>query len=192
MRIIGGRFKRRRLADPPDMGVRPTSDRLRETLFNVLGATVEEARVVDGFAGTGALGLEALSRGARHVVFVESDVRATRVLWENIRRCGAEEACTVVEGEFLKSCRAVEAGMPQSGVDLALLDPPYEYGHVWEALGGAASLVRPGGRVVLEHSRRRESPDGVGLLRRVRVLVAGESALSFYCRDAEGVGRSAP
>jgi len=192
MRIIGGRFKRRRMAEPPDAGVRPTSDRLRETLFNILGPAVESARVVDGFAGTGALGLEALSRGAAYVVFVEPGERARQVLRENVRRCGVGSACAVLEEEFLAACADAGSEARKAAADLVLLDPPYDYPDIQEALAAAGVLLGDGGRVVLEHSRRRESPGGVEVLRRSRVLVAGDSALSFYDRDAEGGNRSMP
>jgi 16S rRNA (guanine(966)-N(2))-methyltransferase RsmD len=174
MRIIAGRFKGRRLQGPAGAGVRPTSDSLRETLFNVLGATVADARVLDGYAGTGALGLEALSRGAGSVTFVERDPRASRVLGQNVRACGVEDACAIIRDDFLRAHIA-----PQS-FDLVMLDPPYDVRDLRAPLERAAAAVAPGGRLVLEHSRRRDSPDAAGPLRRVRVLEAGDSALSFY------------
>src|SRR5207253_685140 len=100
MRIVAGRLKGRRLTAPPGDAVRPTSDSLRETLFNVLADRVDGARVLDAFAGTGALGLEALSRGAAHATFIERDRRVIRVLRENVARCGAEDACTIIGADF--------------------------------------------------------------------------------------------
>lgn len=180
MRIIGGRFKRRQLATPTGPGLRPTSDRLRETLFNVLGPGIGGARVLDLFAGTGALGLEALSRGAATVTFVERDRRALDVLAENIRRCGAGPMSTAIAGTF------PGAALPVGAFDLVLLDPPYGFEAVEAALATAAPLVAPGGRLVLEHDSRRTSPQRVDGLERVRLLEAGDSALSFYRHAAPG------
>ena len=174
MRIIAGRLKGRRLAAPAGLDVRPTSDSLRETLFNVLGAAVQDARVLDGFAGTGALGLEAWSRGAAMVAFVERDARALRALESNVRALGVEEACVIVRADFTK------ARIDGPAFDLVLLDPPYGIGDVQAVVDRGAALLSPGGRLVLEHSRRRPSPEQAGGLMRYRVLVAGDSALSFY------------
>jgi len=174
MRIVGGRLRRRQLAPPPDRGVRPTSDRLRETLFNVLAPDVEGARVLDAFAGTGALGLEALSRGASHVTMVERDPRALAVVRENLRRCDAAEQCAVVRGSF------PGVGLPGAPFDIVLLDPPYDTSGLDAIVAAAGELAAPGGRVILEHTRRQASPEAAGRLRRVRLLVSGDSALSFY------------
>jgi len=154
--------------------VRPTSDALRETLFNVLGTSVEGARVIDAFAGTGALGLEALSRGAARVTFVEHDPRVTPTLERNIAACGANDACVIIRGDF------VGARGRYGEFDLALLDPPYDVSDLTAVVRTAAAVIAPHGRVVLEHSRRRMSPEAVAGLTRTRVLTAGDSALSFY------------
>ncbi len=175
MRIISGSLKGRRLEGPRGGGLRPTSDALRETLFNILGASVREAAVLDAFAGTGALGLEALSRGAARATFVESDRRAVAVLKENIRRCGVVGACTVLAGDVLRVLPALDASFA-----LVLLDPPYDVGDIEAALRAAARTVAPGGCLVLEHSRRRDTPPEAAPLQRTRVVVAGDSALSFY------------
>lgn len=178
MRIIAGRLKGRRVAAPPGSNVRPTSDRLRETLFNVLADSVQGARVLDAFAGTGALGLEAWSRGAASVAFVEKDPRALRVLEANVRACGVEDACAIIRGDF----RTVRVEPPR--FDLVLLDPPYSIDDLPAVLQRGADLVIEGGRLVLEHSKRRPSPEHAGSLMRYRVLVAGDSALSFYAPRA--------
>ena len=173
MRIIAGQFKGRRLQGPPRTGVRPTSDGLRETLFNVLG-DMTGARVLDAFAGTGAVGLEALSRGAARATFVERDAHALRVLDANVRHCGVEDACAIIRADFGRGDLTGES------FDLVFLDPPYEGVSLEEAVEKASPLVAPGGRLVLEHGKRRTSPDRAGTLSRTRVLVAGDSALSFY------------
>src|SRR5215510_7482124 len=122
MRVIAGRYKGRRLKTPAWDGLRPTSDKLRETLFNILAPRIEGARVVDGYAGTGALGIEALSRGAAHVTFIERDRRARALIEENLAGCGVEGDYTIRGGD-------VAAVLPQLGAgtcDLILLDPPYD------------------------------------------------------------------
>jgi 16S rRNA (guanine(966)-N(2))-methyltransferase RsmD len=182
LRIIAGSLKGRRLGVPAGDAVRPTSDRLRETLFNVLGPTLDEARVLDGFAGTGALGLEALSRGAAQVTFIERDPAIVRVLASNIETCGVSAACRVVRADVLAA--RLDAG----SFDLALLDPPYALADLAAPLAHIAALMRPSGRVVLEHDRKRESPARVASLVRTRVLLSGDSALSFFAVDATSAG----
>lgn len=176
MRIIAGTQKGRRLLGPPGEGVRPTSDRLRETLFNVIRDRVEGARVLDAFAGTGALGLEAISRGAREVTFVERDRRAITVLNRNVELCRVSAMCTVLARDFV-SLRRGDAPGP---FDLLLVDPPYEGTDLDGILAVAADLAAAGALVVLEHSKRRPAPDAIMGLTLTRTLVAGDSALAFY------------
>jgi 16S rRNA (guanine966-N2)-methyltransferase len=177
MRIIAGRLKGRRLRGPAGSGVRPTSDGLRETLFNVLGPTVDGLRVLDAFAGTGALGLEALSRGAIAVTFVERDRREVRVLEANVAACGVQEACAIIRDDFLVFAARVTG---RDHFDLVLLDPPYEATDLHAVLAAAAPLVAPAGQLVIEHSRRRVVPESIDALARTRLLVAGDSALAWY------------
>jgi 16S rRNA (guanine(966)-N(2))-methyltransferase RsmD len=138
----------------------------------VIGERVEGARVLDAFAGTGAVGLEAVSRGAARATFVERDRGAVALIEANVRRLGAGDACMIVRGEFARA-----AAGP---FDIVWLDPPYEGVDVEAVLTRAATLVVPTGIVVLEHSRRRTVPDAVATLRRTRLLIAGDSALSFF------------
>jgi len=173
MRIVAGSLKGRRLQGPVNDDVRPTSDRLRETLFNVLGPSVQGSRVLDAFAGTAAVGLEAISRGATHVTFYEKDPRALKVAEANIAHCGTDEACQMIRGDFLTS-------KGTGNCDLVFLDPPYDDGDFDTLLRVAGAHLVPGGLIVLEHRRSRESPPGAGSLVRNRVLVSGDSALSFY------------
>jgi 16S rRNA (guanine966-N2)-methyltransferase len=177
MRIIAGEFKGRRLAGPETPGVRPTSDRLRETLFNLVDVETPGCRVLDGFAGTGAIGLEALSRGAAHVTFVERDPRAVAVIERNVTSCGAGDRCMIVRGDFTGIARRL-GGDPR--FDLVLLDPPYDYPDTDAALAVAAVLLRPGGLIVLEHARRRDPPAGTPALAIRRQVTAGDSQLTFY------------
>jgi 16S rRNA (guanine966-N2)-methyltransferase len=188
MRIIAGRLKGRRLSAPKGRAVRPTSDSLRETLFNVLGPFAVDARVLDAFAGTGALGIEAWSRGAQHVTFIEQDKTAHAALIANLRALGLmaekahpqpnqQDACAIIRGDFL-SARATGAPF-----DLVLLDPPYDIAQLEIVVERGAACASAAGRIVLEHSRRRESPAIAGPFVRTRVRVAGDSALSFYQRS---------
>ncbi|MEI6243767.1 MAG: 16S rRNA (guanine(966)-N(2))-methyltransferase RsmD [Acidobacteriota bacterium] len=178
MRIVAGTFKGRRLDGPTWEGLRPTSDSLRETLFNVLGPTLDGLRVMDVFAGTGAVGIEALSRGAAHVTFVEHDARAIQLLQRNITHVGVENACAIIRDDFMK--RRGQRSDLMARYDLVFLDPPYEIPAIEAALTAAAARIVPGGRMVLEHSRRRLIPSEVPGVKRYRVLEAGDSALSFY------------
>lgn len=175
MRIIAGTYRGRRLASPTWEGVRPTSDRLRETLFNILAPRIEGARVVDGFAGTGAVGLEALSRGAAHVQFIERDRRAVALIERNAAACRAEGRYTIDCGDVAAVLRRGHT----ADVDLILLDPPYDRDTLRDVLGAAAERVRPEGLVILEHATRR-TPDAPATLAPVRVVRAGDSTLTFF------------
>ena len=181
MRIIAGELKGRQLKAPTWDGLRPTSDRLRETLFNILGPSIRDARVMDGYAGTGAIGAEAISRGAAHVTFVDTDARATRLIAENLERLSTipRDRYVIIRADLADAAR--RAG---EAFDLVILDPPYAADSVERALDAAAPVIGPGTRVVIEHARRSLAPDahaGVVLRRRV---VAGDSALAFYEREA--------
>ena len=178
MRIIAGRLKGRRIASPSWEGLRPTSDRLRESLFNVLAPRIEGARVLDVFAGTGALGFEALSRGASHVVFVDADPRATTAIARTAAAWSVGQGYTIHVGDAVAWLRRLERG-PR--FDLILLDPPYSLPQLRDALDAAAGCLSESGVLVLERATRRE-PDDVRSLERVRDLRAGDSTLTFYRR----------
>jgi 16S rRNA (guanine966-N2)-methyltransferase len=179
MRIISGSLKGRRLTVPDAPGLRPTSDSLRETLFNVLGRGVEGRQVLDGFAGTGALGLEALSRGAAHVTFVEENRRVAEALRGVVQKFGIGDRCTVVVGDFLRVMRP-DASPSAARLGLVLLDPPYDVKDLDAVIRAVEDRLEPDARLVLEHGRRRDSPEPTARLRRARLLLAGDSALSFY------------
>lgn len=159
------------------MLTRPTSDRLRETLFNVLAPRMEGARFLDLYAGSGAVGIEALSRGAESVDFVEKAPPALKALRANLERLGIRAGAKVHSGSvagFLK--RAGEARF-----DVVFLDPPYDAGPEYEtALGLAGGLVAEGGVVVAEHRRKDKLEEAYGGLKRMRLLEQGDAALSFY------------
>jgi 16S rRNA (guanine966-N2)-methyltransferase len=171
MRVIAGELKGRRLKTPTWEGLRPTSDKLRETLFNVVASRVAGAQVLDYYAGTGAIGIEALSRGASHVTFVDSDARALKLIDENLRHCGVRDRYVIIR---------TPQSMPAGSIDLAVLDPPYDAPDLMAAIAAADPLIAPGGMLVLEHARRRPAPEQAGRLRLSRDLASGDSALAFY------------
>lgn len=177
MRVIAGRLRHRRLRPPTWPDLRPTSDRLRQTLFDILGVRIEGAHFVDGFAGTGAVGIEALSRGAAHVTFIEADRRALDLIARNLASLGVAEGYTVAP-------RPVEAvlGDWQTGApDVIFLDPPYQVteGDLSGLLALTARVVAASGLVIIEHAARRDVPAAAPLVR-VREVRVGDSALSFY------------
>jgi 16S rRNA (guanine966-N2)-methyltransferase len=178
LRIIAGSLKGRRLRTPDWDGLRPTSDKLRETLFNILAPRIAGAHVLDAFAGTGALGIEALSRGAAAVTFVEQDRRAQALIAANLAECGIDTGYNLVRGAVDRAVATLQASGFEP-FDVVLLDPPYAMpGHA--ALMKIDALVAPGGVVVLEHARRAPAPEQAGRLVRVRQVTSGDSMLTFY------------
>jgi 16S rRNA (guanine(966)-N(2))-methyltransferase RsmD len=184
MRVIAGTLRRRILEAPEGLATRPTSDRLRETLFNVIAPRIEAARFLDLFAGSGAVGIEAVSRGAAKVVLVERAAPALRALRANLEKLGLR-ATVLVEavsvGAYLRRGRPAAA----AGFDLIFLDPPYEaadeYATVLGLLGGEAKgLLSEGAMVIAEHRRREKLEDRYGALTRMRLLKQGDAGLSFY------------
>ena len=159
-------------------GLRPTADKLRETLFNIVAARVEGARVIDGYAGTGAIGIEALSRGAAQVTFIESHPRAVALVEANLALCGVERGYTIHRGDVASVLRRLPAG---AAFDLIFLDPPYDAETVMQALEAAAAVLSPDGLVVLERATRRE-PDIPDALTRTRDVKSGDSTLTFMTR----------
>ena len=178
MRVIAGTHKGRRLKTPDWDGLRPTSDKLRETLFNILAPRIAGARVLDAYAGTGAVGIEALSRGAAAVTFVEQDRRAQALIEANLAQCRIDTGYNLVRGtvEQAVAMLLVPGFEP---FDIVLLDPPYAMpGHT--ALMKIDALVAPDGVVVLEHARHAPAPEQAGRLVRVRHIASGDSMLTFY------------
>ena len=183
VRVIAGVHRGRRLGVPDLPGLRPTSDRARETLFNILSPVIRGARVLDVFAGSGAFGIEALSRGAQTAVFVERDRRALRAIRENLEACDLGEDAEVVAAPWEVGLSALAAA--GSRFDVAFFDPPYDWGGAHTCLVEleAGSLLEPDGRAIIEH-RRRSPPREIGgweILRRVRV---GDSEFSFFASDS--------
>ena len=184
LRVIAGSLKGRRLDSPDWDGLRPTSDKLRGTLFNVLGSRVAGARVLDGFAGTGAVGVEAISRGAAHVTFVDSDFRAVKLIERNLQRCAVSERYAIIRAGFAAAAHELSRG----SFDLVFLDPPYGPDVIASALEAAAPLVAPGGWLILEHARRDTAPAAVACIAKLRDITSGDSALTLYGTAASGGG----
>ena len=175
MRVIAGTFKGRRLDSPDWRGLRPTSDRLRETLFNVLAPRISGARFLDAYAGTGAVGIEALSRGAAHVTFVEEDRRAQQLIDGNLARCAVKDRYAIIRAGF-----AGVAPRLTGPFEILFLDPPYGAAELTSALEAAGPLVAAGAVLIVEHARRDPAPEQAAGLARIRELVQGDSVLSFF------------
>jgi 16S rRNA (guanine966-N2)-methyltransferase len=172
MRVIGGEFRSRVLKSLPGLDIRPTPDRLRETLFNVLAPMIDGAIFADIYAGTGAVGIEALSRGAARAIFVESNRAAVNVIRENLRSLGLEDRAQV------RNTR-VAAVLDEIDAEIIFLDPPYrleqEYERSLTILAGRAPRL-----VIAQHASRLELKTSYGALRRGRVLKQGDNSLSFF------------
>jgi 16S rRNA (guanine(966)-N(2))-methyltransferase RsmD len=185
MRVIAGEYRHRILRSLPGLEIRPTSDRLRETLFNVLCAGHPDALAgsiwIDLYAGTGAVGLEALSRGAQMVHFVETSEIAAEVIAQNLKSLGITSGFRIIKTNASKALRQLET----AGVvaDFVFLDPPYsmedEYAKTLAALA-KSKILRDASLVIAEHAKRFDPGEAFGELRRFRTLVQGDAALSFY------------
>jgi 16S rRNA (guanine966-N2)-methyltransferase len=185
MRVIAGTYRSRILKSLKGPALRPTSDRLRETLFNVLGAGIAGSRFLDIFAGTGAVGIEALSRGAAEAVFIESHPPAAKLIRSNLDSLGIQSRTTVLAADALRGLEMLASKWQPRETPFAyvFLDPPYaasaDYARVLGFLGSAPFLA-PGSVVIAEHRRNYALPEKVGALERVRVQRQGDAALSFY------------
>jgi 16S rRNA (guanine(966)-N(2))-methyltransferase RsmD len=174
---------------PQGRAVRPTSDRAKETLFDILGDRIRGCRFLDLYSGTGSVGLEAASRGAAAVLLVESQREAWRVILENVEQCGLQDKCLLWRIEAADCLEQLVS--EEKTFDFIFLDPPYRqasaYGLI-EAIG-EKGLLNPEGWVIAEHDRHCPLPEGYGSLIRVRTRRVGESVFSFYGVDHEGEDR---
>jgi 16S rRNA (guanine966-N2)-methyltransferase len=172
MRVIGGEFRSRVLRSLPGMETRPTPDRLRESLFNVLAPEIGGATFLDAYAGTGAVGIEALSRGAARAIFIENNRAATQIIRENLAALGLLRRAGVLSGRVLQY-------LSHRTADIVFLDPPYnldkEYSEALRILGDA-----PPPLAIVQHDVRRVLEEIYGGLRRTRILKQGDNRLSFY------------
>jgi 16S rRNA (guanine966-N2)-methyltransferase len=179
LRIIAGTLKGRRVDAPSWPGLRPTSDKLRETLFNILGTRIAGARMLDGCAGTGAVGIEAISRGAAHVTFIDRDSRAVALIERNLARCGVSGGYAIIRADLDGGAARVR----QADFDFIFLDPPYDTDA--SVMGRAVGCwLAPDGMLIVEHARRAGAPASMDGLQKVREVTSGDSALGFY--EAKG------
>ena len=185
MRVIAGQYRSRPLRSLPGMDIRPTSDRLRETLFNVLCGGNPEALAgttwLDLYAGTGAVGIEALSRGARMVYFAESSPDAAKLIAANLKSLGIVHGYQISRSETAKALRQWDGA--HLIADFVFLDPPYrlrdEYAETLSTLAGSP-ILRESSIVIAEHEKRFDPGEEFGQLRRFRKLLQGDASLSFY------------
>jgi len=173
MRVIGGEFRSRRLKTLPGQETRPTPDRLRETLFDVLTPIIENAVFIDAYAGTGAVGIEALSRGARRAIFVEKHRAAVEIIRDNLAALGLDSRAEVFTGKAAAILERMKA-------DIIFLDPPYEKAAEYDASLTTLGAAPTSACVIVQHSSRVDLKEEYGSLRRYRVLKQGNNALSFY------------
>jgi 16S rRNA (guanine966-N2)-methyltransferase len=176
VRVIGGEFRSRKLQSIPGIDVRPTSDKMRETLFNILSPVIDGAIFVDAYAGTGAVGIEALSRGARHAIFIEKNRDAANLIKSNLAALKIEARARVIPGSAALYLGKIEA-------DIVFIDPPYpderEYQASFDALESNAALESTA-QLIVQHSVRFALAEAQGPFRRFRMVKQGENALSFF------------
>jgi 16S rRNA (guanine(966)-N(2))-methyltransferase RsmD len=179
MRIISGTSKGKKLATPKGHALRPTSDRVKESIFNILGRVVEEKVVLDLFAGTGNLGVEALSRGAKRVIFVDRGREATWLMKSNLAQCGMATVSEIIPKDVIRAIGALH----QRGetFDIILMDPPYEKGLIEKTLSRLRSqrIYHDDSILIIEHDRREPLPtdlDGWSLIRQRKI---GDTLISF-------------
>ncbi len=185
MRVIAGTFRSRRLISPPGTATRPTSDRLRETLFNILAPRLPGCAFVDLFAGTGAVGVEALSRGARHVWFAENAASALKSLRANLAALNITQGFTLEDRGAMPLLQRLPKAAATKGIDIVFLDPPYDAEDAYtQTLGllGSASFLSPDALVIAEHASRATFalPEKAGILHQSRRLKQGDASLTFY------------
>lgn len=182
MRIITGTHRGKKLLTLEGEQVRPTTDRVKESLFNILQFQLEGRRFLDLFAGSGQIGLEALSRGAAQAVFVDLSRDSIRVVERNIKACGFQDSARVVQSDFAAYLRST-----REKFDVAFLDPPFRSGLLEQALPLAAGAMNPGGILVCEHPRDEALPEEAGPFRKYREYRYGKIMLTTYlAQEAQG------
>src|SRR6476661_6659338 len=189
MRIIAGKYRSRILKSLKGLALRPTSDRLRETLFNILGPKVANSRFLDVFAGTGAIGIEALSRGASEAIFVESHAPAAKLIRHNLDSLGISTSATIFHADSLTALQKLAARHTPSTppIDFVFVDPPYaaqaDYSRILEFLASpTANFLSPNALIIFEHHHKFSLPEKSGQLTRARLLKQGDAALTLFRR----------
>ena len=187
MRIIAGKYRSRLLKSLKGDALRPTSDRLRETLFNILAPSLAGSRFLDVFAGTGAVGIEALSRGAVEAVFIEKHAPAAKLIRQNLDSLGITSGATILQADALAALEKLAARQTPAHlrINSVFLDPPYaahqDYSRTLALLASdSASFLSPDALIIFEHHHKFALPENVGRLNRFRLLKQGDAALSFY------------
>jgi 16S rRNA (guanine966-N2)-methyltransferase len=180
MRVISGKYRGRRLMGPTGLDLRPTGDRLKESLFDILAPKIDGAIVLDAFGGTGAVGIEALSRGAREAVFIESIATGCRLIRKNLKLCGIEAGYRILQQDIFASLRL----LARQGfkANIVFFDPPYDwkpYRDLLEIVFERELLIQPS-CAVIEHHRKAVLPESGDNYRRFRVVRQGDHCLSFY------------
>jgi len=180
MRIIAGKNKGNILKSPKDLSVRPTSEKVREALFDILGTSVKETRFLDLFAGTGAIGIEALSRGAREVIFIEKELKCIKIIKENLEKTGNKQNALVYKIDFLSGLKLLVK--KNYLLDYIFLDPPYSRGLVNISLLEIVkcSILRHHGLVIAQHHKKENVMENLNNLRLFNQRRYGECYLSFY------------
>ncbi len=178
IRIISGIYKGRRLKTVPSLSVRPMQDKLKGALFNVIQDKLKGAFCLDGFAGTGSVGLEALSRGADRMVFVEDFYPAVKVIRENVARCGAEEKALIIHREFNRA--VIDLAKKKIRFDVIFLDPPYRLLETRNPLKvlRKRGILNPGGTIILRHFYKIQLKEGD--FERVRSVALGDDVLAIF------------
>jgi 16S rRNA (guanine(966)-N(2))-methyltransferase RsmD len=180
MRVIAGKYRGRRLKGPEGLEMRPTGDRLKESLLSILSPAVPDAVMLDCFSGTGSIGIEALSRGARQVVFIENSNAGCRLIRENLKLCGIASGARIIKEDVFGALRAL--GRKGFQADIIFFDPPYDFQPYKDLLEIVFNrgLITPSARVVIEHQRKAALPEDGQNYRRTRVVRQGDQCLSFY------------
>ncbi len=190
MRIIGGVRRGKKLHTPQNRIIRPTADRVRESIFNILAHRVEAARVLDLFAGTGAMGLEALSRGAEHVLFVDHHPAALALIEKNIRACGWNDESDIVRWDILRNLNCIRT--PPNQFDLVFIDPPYRLVSIATILGNLehSHALKRKALVTVEHSHTEKLATEIGAFTLVDQRVFGKTLVSFFRNMLQAPGES--
>lgn len=181
MRVIGGEFRSRRLKSIPGDHVRPTPDRLRESLFNILAPRIEDAVFLDAYAGTGAVGIEALSRGAARAIFIEKNKAAAELIQENLKVLGLTSRAQVLKG-------SAQLMLPRYHADLIFVDPPYHLASEYDLSLSILGQVNDDALIIVQHASHHTLVDDYGTLKRTRIAKQGSNCLSFYKRETEKPG----
>jgi 16S rRNA (guanine966-N2)-methyltransferase len=181
MRIVAGAFGGRRLHVPKGLEIRPTSDRVREAIFSIIGQAVSGAKVLDLFAGTGALGLEALSRGASEVVFVDQSLAAVKLIRDNIELCNVQDRVRVIHGSVNQAIHRLD--VQGECFDLIFMDPPYGKGSIQKALVNLAAVAQSKSLVVAEHDSKDLLPSSLQEWTKTQERKYGDTTISFYLRE---------